>query len=119
MGTVISYNYADLHLYMSTCFLQSDLNMTITMEDGESFVPCPTPVDTKRLIQLKRLGGSQTEVKHLAAWYGVLAAYARYGTGLLEDDDTLLPQAEKNITTALEMLESVLHLFSAVVCHCT
>ena len=93
--------------------------MTVTMEDRESFVPCPAPVDTKYLIQQKRLGGSQTEVRHLAAWYGVLAAYAQYGTGLLEDDNTLIPQAEKKIITVLEMLGSVLHLFSDVVSHST
>ena len=93
--------------------------MTVTMEDRESFVPCPAPVDTKLLIQYKKLGGSQTEVGNLADWYGVLAAYAQYGTGLLEDDNTLLPQAEKKIITVLEMLGSVLHLFSDVVSHCT
>ena len=92
--------------------------MTVTMEDGESFVPCPAPVDTLRLREYKPLGGSQTEVGHLAAWYGVLAAYAQYGTELLEDDNALLPQAEKKITTVLEMLKSVLHLFSDVVSHC-
>ena len=68
-----------------------------------------------------KLGGTHTEVKHLAAWYGVLAAYAQYGTGLLEDNNTLLPQAVENITTVLEMLKSALHLFSDVVrgyvCH--
>ena len=93
--------------------------MTVTMEDGESFVPCPAPVDTLRLREYKQLGGSKTEVGHLADWYGVLAAYAQYGTKLLEDNNnTLHPQAEKNITTVLEMLESVLYLFSDVVRSC-
>ena len=95
--------------------------MTVTMEDRESFVPCPAPVDTTRLKELLKLGRTQTEVGHLAAWYGVLAAYAQYGTGLLEDNNTLLPQTEKNITTVIKMLEAVLHLFSDVVrsyvCH--
>lgn len=91
--------------------------MTIAMEDGESFVPCyPAPVDTSQLVQTKTLR-TGTEVSNMAAWYGVLAAYAQYTSELL--DDAMPPKAVKKLSTVFEMLKSVLTLFSDVVRHLT
>ena len=86
------------------------------MEDEESFVPCyPPPVNTARLVQLKPLGDRATKVTHMAAWYGVLAAYAQYTAELLEDKEELPRQVAKKLTTVYQMLQSVLQLFTDVV----
>ena len=86
------------------------------MDDDESFVPCyPAPVNTMRLVQLKALGSTATRVSNVAAWYGVLAAYAKYTAGLLENESDLPPHVVKKLTTVFEMLQSVLQLFADVV----
>ena len=96
--------------------LQSTLNTTIAMEDEESFVPCnPAPVNNRLLKELETRGPRATEARHLALTYGVLAAYAEYTEGLLEDVSSLPPHVAKKLTTVFEMLQSVIQLFTDVV----
>ena len=86
------------------------------MEDEESFVPCnPAPVNNRLLKELETRGPRATEARHLALTYGVLAAYAEYTEGLLEDVSNLPPHVVKKITTVFEMLQSVIQLFTDVV----
>lgn len=77
------------------------------------FAPCSTrPVDINRLIQ--DMESSNTTVNNLSAWYGVLAAYTRYISGLLKEDGIPF-SAMKQLMTVLEMLETILGLFTEVV----
>ena len=86
------------------------------MEDDESFIPCyPAPVDTRTLKVLTSLGNTATKARHIAAWHGVLAAYAEYAKGLIEDETNLPPHLAKKLNTVFEMLQSVLQLFTDVV----
>ena len=95
--------------------MQFDLNATITDADRESFIPCyPAPINTRVLLE-NEPRESETEVQHVAAWYGVLAEYARYTAALLEDEGSMPPDSEKKVTTVLEMLDSLLTLLTDVV----
>ena len=74
-------------------------------------------MDINRLQQDIRSRPDSTTVNNLAPWYGVLAAYTRYTSGLLKEDDEIPLPAMKNLTTVFEMLEAILYLFTEVVCY--
>ena len=72
-------------------------------------------MDINRLQQDMRSRPDSTTVNNLAPWYGVLAAYTRYTSGLLKEDNEIPLPAMKKLTIIFEWLEAILYLFTEVV----
>ena len=86
------------------------------MDDGEPFVHCSDPpvniAAEKRKMGV--YGLTTTTLKHLAAWHGILLAYAKYTYVLLEDE-AMPEKAKIRLSKTMKMLRAVLIILSEVV----